>query len=233
MEIVSLLVNFIVCLELLVSDTAAQSNESEQSNIAYKNYVTIDAITADCSSVSYAVQPPTELKCNPVGKVLSLVCDINVTGSEQHSVTWYWSQCVHDAGVSGTAILPGGNSDDYWVQMSNNRASSQLFFQVTDSTLGYYWCGISSAVNVSLRPSIITPVLQPTNTSLPECTTHSVQTAHNFKLGPECAAEGSPTIYSRVPLPSFCLFSKSTTLFKESNILNISHMQADVSPTWE
>ena len=201
MEIVSLLVNVIVCLELLVSNTAAQSNESEQSNIAYKNYVTIDAITADCSSVSYVVQPPTELKCNPVGKFLTLVCDINVTGSGLHNVIWYWSQCVHDAGVNGTAILPG---DTYLIQMSNNQASNQLFFKVTGSTLGYYWCEISSAVNVSLRPSIITPVLQPTNTSLSECTTHSVQIAHNYKLGPECAAEGSPIIYLRIPLPSFC-----------------------------
>ena len=115
-------------------------------------------------------------------------------------MTWYWSRCVHDAGVSGTAILPGDNNNTYLIQISNNQASTELIFQVTNSNLGYYWCEINSA----LRPSIITPVLQPTNTSLPECTNHFVQINHNYRLGPECAAKGSPTIYPRAPLPSFC-----------------------------
>ena len=30
-------------------------------------------------------------------------------------LTWYWSQCVHDAGVNGTAILPGDTTDVYGV----------------------------------------------------------------------------------------------------------------------
>ena len=158
-------------------------------------------ILAVCAGILYAVQPPTELKCNPLSKILSLSCDINhsnVTMGRLHKVTWYWSQCVHDAGVSGTAILPDNNS--YLIQISNNQASTELIFQVTNSNLGYYWCEISSA----LRPSIITPILQPTNTSLPECTNHFVQVNHNYRLGPECAAKGSPTIYPRAPLPSFC-----------------------------
>ena len=153
---------------------------------------------ADCSSVSYAVQPPTELKCNPVGKFITLACDIKHNSVNLHNVTWYWSRCVHDAGVNGTAILPEDNSDAYRVQVSNYRASNQLIFRVTNSTLGYYWCEISSAVNVSLRPSIITPVLN--RTSLPECTNYSVLIAHNYKFGPECAAKDSPIIYTQTRL---------------------------------
>ena len=45
-----------------------------------------------------------------------------------------------------------------------------LVFRVTSSTLGYYWCEISSKDNnLSFRPSLIAPVLQPANQSLPEC----------------------------------------------------------------
>ena len=120
------------------------------------------------------------------------------------SVTWYWSQCVHDAGVNGIAILPGDNRDLHYsigIFGAGNFYQRVSFF-VTGCTLGYYWCEISSAVNVSLRPSIITPVLQPTNTSLPNCSFRTVINAHNN--GPECAVEGSPTIYTRVPLPSYC-----------------------------
>ena len=128
-----------------------------------------------------------------------------------YSVTWYWSQCVHDAGVKGTAILPGDNRDDYVVYQSDRfqddntrRYSDVLYFLVTYSTLGYYWCEISSNTdNMSFRPSLITPVLQPTNKSLSECMIYDdVLNAHNY--GPECAAKDSPTIYTRVPLPSFC-----------------------------
>ena len=146
----------------------------------------------------YEVQPPTELHCNPMGALIALQC-----GSRRRTdnVTWYWSQCVHDADVNGTAILPGDYRDAYSIAGVGNYQMVSFF--VTDSTLGYYWCEISSAVNVSLRPSIITPVLQPTNTSLPNCTSHTVRNAHNY--GPECAAEGSPTNYTRVPLPSYCL----------------------------
>ena len=149
----------------------------------------------------YEVQPPTELHCNPMGALIALQC-----GSRRRTdnVTWYWSQCVHDAGVNGTAILPGDTTDVYGVDVFGyGNYYQRVSFLVTGSTLGYYWCEISSAVTVPLRPSIITPVLQPVNTS-PDCTLRTVKNAHNLNFGPECAAEGSPTIYTRVPLPSFC-----------------------------
>ena len=135
-----------------------------------------------------------------MGALISLQCSSSSRG-QPGNVTWYWSQCVHDGDVNGTAILPGDYNDAY--EFGVGKYYQSISFFVTDSTLGYYWCEISSAVNVSLRPSIITPVLQPTNTSLPDCRYHSIHNAHNH--GPECAVEGSPTNYTRVPLPSYCL----------------------------
>ena len=135
-----------------------------------------------------------------MGTLIGLQCSIR-----QHTdnVTWYWSRCVHDAGIKGTAILPGDTTDVFGVDVFGyGNYYQRVSFLVTNSTQGYYWCEISSAVNVSLRPSIITPVLN--LTSLPECMSQSEIDSHNYKLGPECAGEGSPTIYPHVPLPSFC-----------------------------
>ena len=147
----------------------------------------------------YSTQPPSELNCNPVNRFISLHC---ISGSSSDTVTWYWTQSACDAGVSGTAILPGDPSDAYEVNTIGSPHNRQISFIATNSTLGYYWCEISSAVNVSLRPSTITPVLQPTNTSLPLCTNQNIQLLHN--TNPECAAEGSPIVYTRTPLPSSC-----------------------------
>ena len=184
----------IVCIALLVSNTAAQGKNMKE------NYIKLLlSIIVACLNY-YEIQPPTELHCNPMGALIGLQCSVR-----QHTdnVTWYWSRCVHDAGVKGTAILPGDTTDVFGVDVFGyGNYYQRVSFLVTNFTLGYYWCEISSAV--SLRSSIITPVLQPTNTSLPECMTQSVIDSHNYKLGPECAAKGSPTIYPRVPLPSFC-----------------------------
>ena len=146
----------------------------------------------------FDLQPPSELNCNPVNRFMAFQC---ISGSTTDTVTWYWTTDVCDAGVSGTAILPGDMSDAYEVNtfITNNK---QIVFTATNSTLGYYWCEISSAVNVSLRPSTITPVLQPTNTSLPLCTNQDIQLLHN--TNPECAAIGSPIVYTRIPSPSSC-----------------------------
>lgn len=116
-------------------------------------------------------------------------------------MTWYWSPSVCDAGISGTAILPGDNSDAYNVATLGSTNNKQISFTVTNSTLGYYWCEIGNSVNVSLRPSTITPVLQPHET-LPVCTTAHVSSIHNSN--PECAAIGSPVTYSRSPSPASC-----------------------------
>ena len=164
----------------------------------------------------YTVQPPTELKCNPVGTFLFLRC-----ATVRGNVTWYWSQCVHDADVNGTAILPGDNSDAYVVS-NFSETTAVISFLVTNSTLGYYWCEIS---NSSLRPSIVTPVFYPTNASLHKCTYSSVEIAHNFMSGNECAVIDSHTIYTRVPLPSFCPLVRTCISYNFDSHLDM-HVQA-------
>ena len=166
-------------------------------------------IFLDCpGGVRYVTQPPTELNCNPLGVFLQLFCVIN-QDSGYSNVTWYWTRCVHNAGVNGTAIEPGDTSDAYGVFQTHlpfsNTTQSFTLFQATNATLGYYWCEINNTKNSPpLRTSVITPVLQPTNALLPRCHISSFHLNHNFRFGPECAAEGSPIVYPRKPLPSFC-----------------------------
>ena len=156
--------------------------------------------------IQYIHQPHTELNCNPMGNFIGLLCTIQQANGFANNVTWYWSRCDQDAGVNGTAILPEDRTDAYGIQQSHasfsiNITSSALAFQVTNTTLGYYWCEVNSS---SSRPSIIAHVLQPTNTSLPVCTGLPFNMNQNLRPDPECADEDSPTVYPRVPLPSFC-----------------------------
>ena len=150
----------------------------------------------------YIAQPPTALNCDPLGGIIGLHCFIHQADNGFGNVIWYWSRCDQDAGVNGTAILYEDRSDVHGIEQyfsSDNITQSTLIFIVTNTTLGYYWCEVNSS---SSRPSVITPVLQPTNTSLPKCTFRSVLLNHNFGL--ECAAVGSPIVFPHVPLPSFC-----------------------------
>ena len=67
-------------------------------------------IVPECSGgYKFVVQPPSTLSCNPLGRFITLTC---VSGSISDPVIWYWSQSASDAGVNGTAILPGDNSDE-------------------------------------------------------------------------------------------------------------------------
>ena len=130
---------------------------------------------------------------------ISLQC---TTGSSVDIVMWYWTQSACDAGVNGTVILPGDTNDAYDFADFGSTNNRQVSFTASVSTLGYYWCEISNAVNVSIRPSIITPVLQPTGTSLPLCTISIILPLHNSMS--ECAAVGSPVVFPRTPPPSSC-----------------------------
>ena len=60
-------------------------------------------LIADCP-IWYTIQLPPELMCNPKGIFFYLFCEVTeqhkMTWSGLHNVTWYWSQCVHDAGVN-------------------------------------------------------------------------------------------------------------------------------------
>ena len=196
-----------ICLAVVVSNTAAQVNtgsgESKQMtcNIFKLCYGKLD--TTECP-IWYTFQPPSELMCNPKGSYFFLICEIaELTWSGEYSTTWYWSRCVHDAGVSGIPILPRDYSDAFLIQTNQNKNTytNQLIFIPTNSTLGYYWCEISSNAGDSFRLSPITPVLEPSNTSLPQCNTYDLYFAHNHRS--DCAIEGSPHI-THAPLPSFC-----------------------------
>ena len=68
----------------------------------------------DCP-IWFTNQSPTQLKCNPMGIFIFLRCSTRATTkSVAYNVTWYWSQCVNDAGTKGTAILLENNRDEYF-----------------------------------------------------------------------------------------------------------------------
>ena len=154
-------------------------------------------INIDCT-YKYGIQPPTMLDCDPLGTNITLQCAIQPA---EDTVTFYWTRNVSEAGVNGTAILPGDTSDNYQVTtyIINNR---QISFTVSESTLGYYWCEISNAVNVSLRPSTITPVCPPMSSSQRCDQSQILSDLHHRTL--ECAEENSPTVISRPTLPTSC-----------------------------
>ena len=133
------------------------------------------------------------LDCDPLGANITLWC-----GSPSN-ITWFWSQNVSEAGVSGIEIL----SCDSAYQITQFNQSIGITFTVNESMLGYYWCEISNAVNVSLRPSTITPVCPPMNHSQQKCDHFHVNNHHT----PECAEADSPTMISRPPLPTSCAVS--------------------------
>ena len=76
-------------------------------------YIYIIFIIIDCP-IWFTNQPPTELECNPMETFIGLRCSTKATTkSVAYNVTWYWSQCVNDAGIKGTAILLENNRDEY------------------------------------------------------------------------------------------------------------------------
>ena len=132
------------------------------------------------------------LDCDPLGTKIKLQC------VSSQFVTFYWTQNVSEAGVNGTAILPGDTSH----VTNNNSNFRDVCFTVSESTLGYYWCENSNAVDVSLRPSTITPVCPPMNSSKKCDEQHNFRHLHHSRT--ECAEENSPTVFSRPPLPTSC-----------------------------
>ena len=152
----------------------------------------------DCT-YRYDTLPPTMLDCDPLGTVITLEC-----ATDYGNVTFYWTQDVSEAGVSGTAILPGDTSHNYQVDTLHFPGIIYLNFSVSESTLGYYWCEISNAVNVSLRPSTITPVCPHMNCSQEnKCDEQHLSDLHHIGTN-ECAEKNSPTVISRPPLPTSC-----------------------------
>ena len=138
-------------------------------------------IAAACpGGYRFTTQPPSELDCNPMDRHIPLRC---TSGSASDTVTWYWTQTASDAGINGITIL---QSPQHTVIDFGSTNMKQISFIVSSSTQGYYWCEISNAVNVPLKPSTITPVLLTNKASLPYCTfTHVLSLSNTV---PECAA---------------------------------------------
>ena len=154
----------------------------------------------------FTVQPPSELDCNPMDRNIPLKC---VSDSASDTVTWYWTQNANDAGINGTAILINNNSHRTVVNFGSTN-KKQLSFTVTSTTQGYYWCEISNAVNVSLKPSTITPVLLPTKGSLPPCTfDHVLSLSNNI---PECAA-AAVEVSATPPPPSYYMVNNKDYMY--------------------
>ena len=70
-----------------------------------------------------------------------------------YNVTWYWSQCVNDAGTKGTAILLENNRDEYiyfYYMSSYGSKGTSIFFEslnlLRDTT------GVRSAVTLQTSP---------------------------------------------------------------------------------
>ena len=144
--------------------------------------------------------------------MLTLKCIANSTAD---IVNWYWTQDINDAGINGTALLDHSSSYDVTMFGTNHK---QLHFTVSSSTLGYYWCEISNAVNVSLRPSTITPVCLPTGSST-NCTDIQIATQHNFDT--VCVEEGQSDFAYTAPSSSTCGEVNTINYCRHSNISTI------------
>ena len=144
----------------------------------------------------YTNQPPSVLQCDPILTEVTLQC---ATGSASSPVNWYWAVNVSDAGVRGEKIVTGS----VYSVAKFNPHQKHLTFEVLNSTLGYYWCEIDDAVNVSLRTSTITPICIPQQSPVPsKCNESYILGIHH--VGEECAATSKPTVFTRPPLPQVC-----------------------------
>ena len=142
----------------------------------------------------YIVQPPIALNCNPLGVNIQLQC-----ATDNGTRTWYWTTIHGEAGVSGTEIISSA-SGPYTIR-KNAGSTTTLDFNVTESSLGYYWCQISGvhvSVMSSLRSSLITPVCTICTNSTNKCIRQSIINNHYNNY--ECAQE-----FPRPPLPALCL----------------------------
>ena len=85
--------------------------------MSVKSIANYNYIFTDCT-YQYFMQPPTMLDCDPLGTSIALECATDSPGYDNDNVniTFYWTQNVSEAGVSGTAILSGDTSDNYPVE---------------------------------------------------------------------------------------------------------------------
>ena len=143
-------------------------------------------------------------------------------------MNWYWTQNISDAGVNGTPILPGDNSDTYIVTVNAQPVNERhLTFTVTDSTLGYYWCEIGNVTDVLLRPTTITPVCSTGSSQIMNCTDTEIANKHVVMA--LCAVINSP--FSPSPLPSPCAapLQISTALSQQNSFFSLQSAKTHIT----
>lgn len=119
-------------------------------------------------------QPPAQLTCSPLQSVIRLQC---ASSSPEDIIVWLWSRSKERAGMNGTIIMSNLHQKLYTLAQHVHH----LTITVTPSTLGYYWCEISNSMNVTLKPTTVTPVC-PQDHCLPPCTEQLVSNLHSRVL---------------------------------------------------
>ena len=99
---------------------------------------------------NWTIQPPTDLKCNPLYTNITLSCGVEPMINDQTSITWFWIEI--DINCTETMIQ---DSENYTIQTNGSNLSS-LSFLVTPNRMGYYWCQVNSTTesNTTVNSSI-------------------------------------------------------------------------------
>ena len=154
------------------------------------------------SKLNFTVQPPQELNCNPTGLTVALYCRTSPSGSFH----WYHTLDSTQAGKTGNSIVNDGKP--YTIDSNFHGPNSGLSFKVSNSTVGFYWCVITTSNSVSLRPSTVTPICSFYNNSLPSCPlSFSLDNQHHYDV--ECA--DANITYHRELFPTDCILQPSSS----------------------
>ena len=127
--------------------------------------------------------------------MVGLFCSTSPSGS----FNWYHTLDPAQAGISGDLIINDGNP---YTLDSIFGSNSLLTFTVSNNTIGFYWCVITSYTPIPLRPSTITPICMNYNNSLSECP-QSFSLNDQHRTISECADEN--ILFTRAHLPTNCI----------------------------
>ena len=86
--------------------------------------------------------------------------------------------------------------------------NSQLSFTVSNDTVGFYWCVITTNTPVSLRSSTVTPICLNYDNSLPPCPRAFSLHDQHYNVT-ECA--DANVTFDRMAFPTNCVLTASTT----------------------
>lgn len=153
--------------------------------------------------MNYVLQPPPSLTCNPhTLSTIYLKCQANST---EVSYSWYYTNDIQEArnGIGNRINVTSNNQ--YNITRTSN-GISRLTFNVTNTTIGFYWCMVSSTKysSTAIRHSRITPICESyfyLNFFPGPCSNVFVDAAHYITK--ECIFDN--VTISLVPLPDNCI----------------------------